>query len=133
MQVLGKVYDTASTVTQQMVIFHTVFKSVVFNLGVATPMGVFRHFSRGREKYLVFVRNLFVADPDVVNVFSGNDATQGEFIALKNDSTAKDAFKSGMWRRYFCKQLAHPHISLPLPNRFTEILLVKYDQCVGSR
>ena len=30
-----------------------------------------------------------------------------------------------MWKRYICKQL-------PLPNRFTEILLVKYDQCVEA-
>ena len=62
-------------------------KAVVFNLGVI------RHFSRGRERYLVFVRNPFVADSDVVNVFSGNDAIQQEFVALKNDSTAEDAFK----------------------------------------
>ena len=56
-------------------------------------MEVMRHFSRGRERYLVFVTNPFVADSDVVNVFSGNDATEEEFIALKNDSTAQDTFK----------------------------------------
>ena len=33
---------------------------------------------------LVFVRNPYlVSDSDVVNMFSGNDATQEEFIALK--------------------------------------------------
>ena len=48
-------------------------------------------FCRGRERYLVFVKNPFAADSDNVNVFSGNGATQEEFIALKNDSTAKDA------------------------------------------
>ena len=51
-------------------------RPVVFNLGVATPMGVIRHFSRGRKRYLVFVRHPFVVDSGVVNVFSGNDATQ---------------------------------------------------------
>ena len=57
-------------------------------------MRIFWHFSRGRERYLVFIRKPFVADSDVVNEFSGNDLTQGEFITLKNDSTAKlDAFK----------------------------------------
>ena len=68
--------------------------SVVFNLGVAIPIGVITNFFRGRERYLVFVRNPFVAESDVVNVFSGNDATEEEFIALKNDSTAEDAFMS---------------------------------------
>ena len=58
-----------------------VSKTVFFNLGVATPMWVDRHFSKGRERYLVFVRNPYVADSDVVNVFSGNDAIQEEFIA----------------------------------------------------
>ena len=46
-------------------------------------MGVIRHFSRGRERNSVFVRNPFVADSDIVNVLSGNDATQEEFTALK--------------------------------------------------
>ena len=38
---------------------------------------------------------------------------------------------SGMWKRYICKQLPLPHLSLPalpLPKKFTEFLLVKYDQ-----
>ena len=48
---------------------------------------------RGRERHLIFVRNPFVAHSDVVNVFSGNDATQQEFIVLKNDSTAEENFK----------------------------------------
>ena len=39
------------------------------------------------------MRNPFVADSDVVNVFSGNNATQEEFIALKNDLAAEDAFQ----------------------------------------
>ena len=56
-------------------------------------MKVIRHFSRCGERYLVFVRNPFVADSDVVNAFSGNDVNQDEFIALKNDSTTADAFK----------------------------------------
>ena len=34
--------------------------------------------------------------------------------------------RPGMSKRYICKQL-------PLPKKFTEILLVKYDQCVGNR
>ena len=67
--------------------------TVVCNLEVATPVEVIKHFSRGRERYFVFVRNPFVEDSDVVNVFSGNDATQEEFIALKNDSTEEDTFK----------------------------------------
>ena len=73
---------------------------MVFNLGVI------KHFSRGRERYLVFVRNPFVSDSDVVNVFSGNDATQGEFIALKNDSTAEDAFKEMSWPAYWSTMVA---------------------------
>ena len=56
-------------------------------------MGVLKHFFMGREMYLVFVRNPFVADSDVVTAFNGNDATSEEFIALKNASTAEDAFK----------------------------------------
>ena len=69
-------------------------------------MGVIRHFSRGRERYLVFVRNLFVADSDVVNVFSGNNATAEQFIALKNDSTAKGAFKEMSLPAYWSAMVA---------------------------
>ena len=86
-------FSTAQQVNLPACSSHCLFKSVVFNLGVATPMKVIRHFSRGSERYLVFVRNPFVADSDVVNVFSGNGATQEEFIALKNDSTAEGVFK----------------------------------------
>ena len=82
------------------------YRSVVFNLGVATPMGVLRHFSMGRERYLVFVRNPLVADSDVVNVFSGNDATPEEFIALKNDSTAENAFKERSLPAYWSAMIA---------------------------
>ena len=46
---------------------------------------------------LVFVRNPYlVSDSDVVNMFSGNDATQEEFIALKNDSTARMPSKKSL-------------------------------------
>ena len=38
-----------------------------------------------------------------------------------------------MWKRHICKQLSLSHLSLPLPKKFSEILLVKYDQCVGSQ
>ena len=73
---------------------------MVFNLGVI------RHFSRGRERYLVFVRNPFVADSDVINVLSRNDTTQEEFIAQKNDSTAKDAFKEKSLPAYWSAMVA---------------------------
>ena len=56
-------------------------------------MGVIRHFSRGRERYSVFLRNPFVAESDLVSVFSGNDATQREIYSSKNDSTAENALK----------------------------------------
>ena len=49
---------------------------MVFNLVVV------RHFSRGRERCLVFVRNPYVADSDVVNVRTGKVATPEEFTAF---------------------------------------------------
>ena len=57
---------------------------VVFNLRVIM------HFSGGRERYLAFVRNPFVTDSDVVYVFSGNNATQEEFIAPKTTPRGRD-------------------------------------------
>ena len=41
---------------------------------------------------LAFVRNPYLV-ADVVNMFDGDDNTQEEFIALRNDSTTEDAFK----------------------------------------
>ena len=41
-----------------------------------------------------------------------------------------------MWKRYICERFPLPHLllpALPLPNKFTEILLEKYDHSVGSR
>ena len=55
---------------------------------------------------LAFVRNPLVADSDVVNVFSGNDATPEEFIALKNDSTAENAFKEMSLPAYWSAMVA---------------------------
>ena len=69
-------------------------------------MGVIRHFSRGRERYLVFVRKPFVADSDVINVFSENYATPEEFKALKNDSNAKDALKEMFLPAYWSAMVA---------------------------
>ena len=69
-------------------------------------MGVIRHYCRGRKRYLVFVRNPFVADSGVVNVFCGNDATQEEFIAQKNDSTAVGAFKDMPLPAYWSAMVA---------------------------
>ena len=43
-----------------------------------------RYFPDTTRDDLVFVRNpCLVSDSDVVNMFSGNDATQEKFIALK--------------------------------------------------
>ena len=52
------------------------------------------------------VRNPFDADSDIVNVFSGNDATQDEFIALKKDWTAEDAFKEMSLPAYWLAMVA---------------------------
>ena len=43
---------------------------------------------------LAFVTNLYlVADADLLSMFSGDDNTQEEFIALKNDSLQKMLLK----------------------------------------
>ena len=42
---------------------------MVLKLGVAIPMGVIRYFSRGRERYFIFVRNPFAASVDVMTFF----------------------------------------------------------------
>ena len=63
--------------------------TVVLNQGVATPMEITKHFPRGCKRYLVFVKNPFVAHSDVVNVFSGNDATPDKFIAPKKITTIR--------------------------------------------
>ena len=56
---------------------------------------------------LVFVRNPYLdSDSEVVNMFSENDATPEEFIALKNDSTAEDAFKKKSLPAYWSAMLA---------------------------
>ena len=69
-------------------------------------MRVIRHFSRGRDRYLVFVRKPFVADSDIVDVFSGNDATQEKFVTLKTDSTVEDAFKEMSLTAYWSVMVA---------------------------
>ena len=84
------------------------------------PLGVLRVFSRGRERYLVFVRNPFIADSDVVTCNS-NDATQEEFIALKNNLTAEDIFKETSLPAYWsamvasCSKVASTAIQLLMP------------------
>ena len=53
-----------------------------------------KYFPETTRDDLVFVRNLYlVPNSEVVNMFNGDVSTQEEFIALKNDSTAEDAFK----------------------------------------
>ena len=81
--------------------FNDTSTAVVLNLGVIG------HFSRGRERYLVFVKYPLVADSDVVNVFSGNDGTiPEEFIALRNDSTAENVFKEMLLPAYWSAMVA---------------------------
>ena len=63
---------------------------MILNLGVAIPIRVMRHFPRDRDMYLAFVRNPFVADSNVVNVFNGNDATPEKFIAPKVTARGRD-------------------------------------------
>ena len=65
-----------------------------------------KYFPDTTRDDLVFVRNPYlVSDSDVVNMFSGNDATQEEFIALKNYSTAEDAFKEKSLPAYWSAML----------------------------
>ena len=53
-----------------------------------------KYFPETTRDDLVFVRNPYlVPNSEVVNMFNGDVSTQEEFIALKNDSTAEDAFK----------------------------------------
>ena len=70
MKQIGDTAASHTTLSPTAMIFSSDFQP-----GDRDPHGVIRHFSRGRERYSVFVRNLFVADSDVVNVFSGTDAT----------------------------------------------------------
>ena len=64
-----------------------------------------KYFSDTTRDDLVFVRNPCLVS-DVVNMFSGNDATPEEFIALKNYSTAEDAFKEKSLPAYLSAMLA---------------------------
>jgi len=53
-----------------------------------------KYFPETTRDDLVFVRNPYlVPNSEVVNMFNGDVSTQEEFIALKNYSTAEDAFK----------------------------------------
>ena len=72
-----------------------------------------KYFPNTTRDDLVFVRNPYlVSDSDVVNMFSGNDATQEEFIALKNDATAEDAFKEKSLPAHWSAMLAsYPRVA----------------------
>ena len=66
-----------------------------------------KYFPDTTRDDLVFVRNSYL-----VNMFSRNDATQEEFIALKNDSTAEDAFKEKSLPAYWSAMLAsYPRVA----------------------
>ena len=61
-----------------------------------------KYFPETTRDDLVFVRNPYlVPNSEVVNMFNGDVSTQEEFIALKNDSTAEDAFKEKSFPAYW--------------------------------
>ena len=63
-----------------------------------------KYFPETTRDDLVFVRNPYlVPNWEVVNMFNGDVSTQEEFIALKNDSTAEDAFKE----EFACILISH--------------------------
>ena len=70
-----------------------------------------KYFSDTTRDDLVFVGNPCLVS-DVVNMFSGNDATLEEFIALKNYSTAEDAFNEKSLPAYWSAMLAsYPRVA----------------------
>ena len=82
-------------------------KSQIINNIVSLRSEFANYFPDTTRDNLEFVKNPYlVSDSDVVNMFSGNDATQEEFIALKNDSAAEDAFKEKSLPAYWSAMLA---------------------------
>ena len=79
-------------------------KSQIINNLLSVHSEFAKYFPDATRDDLVFVRNPYlVSDSDVVNMFSGNDATQEEFIASKNDSTAEVPSK-----RSLCLHIGQP-------------------------
>ena len=88
-------------------------KSQIINNLLSLRSKFAKYFPDTTSDDLVFVRNPYlVSDSDVVNIFSGNDATQEEFIAPKNNSTAEDAFKEKYLPAYWSAMLAsYPRVA----------------------
>ena len=88
-------------------------KSQIINNLLSLRSEFAKYFPDTTRDDLVFVRNPYlVSDSDVVNMFSGNDATQEEFIAPKNNSTAEDAFKEKYLPAYWSAMLAsYPRVA----------------------
>ena len=73
---------------------------------------------------MVCVRNPhLVPNSEVVNMFNGDISTQEKFIALKNDSTAEDAFKEKSFAYWSAMVDSYPRAAsaairllMPLPS-----------------
>ena len=92
---------------------HDDFKSKIINSLTSLRSEFAKYFLDTTKDYLAFVRNPYlVLDSNVVNMFNGNDSTQEEFIALKNDSTAEDALKEKTLPAFWSAMLAsYPRVA----------------------